>query len=216
MISILVGVGPLFGTGHVERMERLSELLVARNHRVMLTRIESAEQANALPDAKVVILDARDLDPRSFVCPSVIALDNQHSCRMENPPRVQFHDTIPHPLVSYNVAMENCLVESRACDCMPEKNALVYLGSTRMTFPFADEVVSLGYSLTQVGGQRSSGAITWVSRMAQSDFRKAICRASVVFTYFGMTALQVLYLGRRLVLFSIQSKVHDELSRYMR
>lgn len=215
MIQLIAGVGAEFGTGHLKRMEKLADYLARRNHSIDIVTIDSSA-AVSRPDAvnttgcRLTVFDARDVDPQVGTG-RVIALDNRHPDRNTMDSRIVFHDTIPHPDVSMAVAMQNCLVDPDGCDQAPnERRALVYAGSWPGQPPGLDILASLGYELVQVGGQRNA-QLTWHERLSPVAFREEMCRSSLVFTYFGMTALQAMYLKRRVILFSI-GNVHDRLS----
>ncbi|MBL8022343.1 MAG: hypothetical protein JNM27_21885 [Leptospirales bacterium] len=215
MIRLIAGVGAEFGTGHLKRMEKLAEYLTRRNHSTVIVAMDSSTplsrlEADDASKCRLTVFDARDVDPQ-IATGRVIALDNRHPNRRTMDSRVVFHDTIPHPDVSMTVAMQNCLVDPEFCDQASNgRRALIYAGSWHGDPPGLDILASLGYELVQVGGQKNP-RVTWHERLSPVDFRQEMCRSSLVFTYFGMTALQAMYLKKQVILFSI-GDVHDRLS----
>ncbi len=120
-LALVVGEGPRFGTGHAVRMRELRAILVARGlvidewHTVGGFDAADASWPQVRPES-LVILDARDLDPRPFVEQGarVLALDNRHACREASRKSaagaIEFYDTLPHPRANLRDTLQRVLL----------------------------------------------------------------------------------------------------------
>ncbi len=194
-------------------------------------RIASLPGSDTRP---VIVLDARDLDPTIFPGP-VLALDNRCPHREEIlPDRIFFHDTIPHPDAALDEVLRNCLISDDLVRARanlvgtPTKSggrrALVYVGDTGMEArldPILTNLLARGdlSEVLRVGGTPPEGmgaeasVFRYAGRLDGAEYARALAAGDIVYAYFGMTILEAWYLGKAPVLYSIDSAVHQELSR---
>ena len=206
MILILAGAGAHFGTGHVERMRILKGLLESRGHSVSIRLTDEPEAERGKHGDSLIIFDARD--SACDVGERVIAVDNRSSIRSGNT-NVVFHDTLPHPEVSMDLALNQCLIdpalltlERRTED---KASILVYSGQE------APPELAVEGKVFQVGRDRMVGA-AGANRLDRTAFLERLAASRVLVSYFGMTVLEAMFLGIPAVTYSIGSTVHDTLS----
>lgn len=204
MIRIVAGTGSLFGSGHRRRMELLFELLKQRGMASELVLCRSDTEIRRLTHEEYpVVLDARDFPASEFTCP-VIALDNRNPGRSSDKKTV-YHDTIPHP--EAGDVLDNCLVDPalNAYRVTPAKKTgiLIYAGSQKIP-RFMEEFAS-----------RRAGTLVRESELSRTEFLDRLAAAEAVYSYFGMTILESLFLKKRTALYSIESSVHNTLSEYL-
>lgn len=204
MISIIAGTGKLFGSGHRVRMQTLRGLLGARGVDSELYLCETNEEISAriaaLDGQGLLVLDVRDF-PASRLS-RCIALDNRAADRNEQS-AVLYYDTIPHP-DAFDV-FENILIDPAlaAGQGRAGSGMLVYAGSQNLPVFLETYAAQPGALIVREG------------EMSRADFLDALSGAATVVSYFGMTVFESMVLGRRTILYSIGSAVHDRLSEML-
>ena len=260
-LALVVGEGPRFGTGHTVRMRELRAMLnqTGRAATIETSRWQSvrgfeADDAHAAARSlltsqsqsasPLVILDARDLDPRPFVEQGarVLALDNRHACReasLKSPAgAIDFYDTLPHPDANLQETLERMLLaadvraiaESQrgftgadASQAVPpagnrSRSLFVYSGDFEVP-PLDDALLRLsedGWSVHRCGSvPPPDNSLRYSPRLERSEFLRELAAADRVWTYFGMTLFEAWYLQRDLALLPVESPVHASLADYL-
>ncbi len=236
-VSIVTGSGQGLGTGHLTRMRVLEHQLAARGLVVRFfadgaTDTPASQAARTALSPAVVVLDARDADPRPLRGNGpVLALDNRHGSRATaTDPGLIYYDTIPHPQIELDAVLERALIAPELtrlkrrplaargqnilvyCPDVAPRGLMDFLAHHRQRFPAARIVI--------VGGGLAAGAstgppvagLTRRERLESTEFFSELQNARLVLAYFGMTILEAWYAGAVPVQFSIDSSVHDRLS----
>lgn len=200
----MAGTGDLFGSGHQRRMEVLLDLLGKEGVSAELILCSTETEIRRLTQEKcLVVLDARDFPAAEFHCP-VIALDNRSVWRAKDQKSI-YHDTIPHPEAPD--VLENCLIDPAMKNLHrkeEESGILIYAG--RQKIP---------EFLEHFAARRTGTTIVRESEMPRPEFLNRLAASSAVFSYFGMTVLEALFLSKCTALFSIESPVHNALSEHL-
>ena len=228
-VNILVCASDDFGSGHLQRMETLAQMLHAagRPNRLMVVESYAAliEQLDAAFGATVV--DCRDVElPATANSKKIILLDNRSGQRqsLHHATNWIYHDTIPHPQSDLQTTLHHTLIdpklnEYRQIDSQ-RSGTVIYSGG------FAPER-SVIESLQQLEHRGLTGEISWIGpgcpvdtwkhhqRLERMEFLSKLAGSKMVLTYFGMTMLEAWYLGVTPLLFYTPSSLHNRLAHYI-
>lgn len=250
-IQILAGHGPRFGTGHARRMRALREQsslagICGEIHFIENYDATTAEHvasllgpvpaAGQMSGRSVLLLDARDLDPRPFAERGwhVVALDNRHACREQSaktrhPAAIEFYDSLPHPALPLRSALDAVLIRPEVLALSDPGNPkdggasslFVYAGSFIVPGLLAPDGVlqrlrEQGWRILVCGTELviapDEPGLTTVARLSGDEYLRALEDAWLVWTYFGMTLFEAWTIGRRPLLLPVPSAVHTELA----
>ncbi len=235
-ISVIVGAGPAYGSGHLVRMTELNARLGAAGVRAnLLTITDGAPErvlfASAAPD--LWVLDARDADPGPLAGSApVIALDNRCADRAiyASHGDILFHDTLPHPAADLDLCLENALISRDIRpfeDLIPlERRVFCYSGAFARVAPIdefliktlhrdgAEDCLRCGLQAPEERIRAMTG-FRHVEALARRAFIEEIAHAGVFISYFGMSMLEAWRLGKVVALSDFGSAVHRELMEFL-
>lgn len=197
-ILIIYGHPMKYGFGHYRRMATLSHFLAGAGHSVHLIP-DDDKPAELKYDA--VILDMRDEDFPEYVRgldAVFIAMDNRGDGRSRSDKAI---DALPH----FNMNDEE-YVEALRLMILPEEVAFRRSRAREADIEYIsggdEKVPAADISLVKYPRQMVPPTV----------FFRRMLSADTVAAYFGRTAFEAIYLGKRLYLYSF-SPYHDRLSK---
>ncbi|MCB1156868.1 MAG: spore coat biosynthesis protein F [Leptospiraceae bacterium] len=213
-IFLLYADPKLYGSGHYERCKLLLIQLQSRFYRVQMSHTLPDKQ-----DYDLLIVDHRDyIIPDKFRNLKILLLDNF------GPDRKYYNhfDILPHPQVSFEESLQNLLLP--ACATLFERkdkgrnNIFCYSGN------MGEEVIRLdewilqnfsAFSYTRIGDfPPKSDTVLYCKRISKLEYFNNLSNCSFFISYFGQSALEALYYGKKPMLFSI-SEYHKELTLFL-